>query len=69
MLILCIVVYFFIIRFDFIPLIKEKNKKVISIYTILILTSLILIILYNFDIKVPSPMIPIDNIIKAIFGV
>jgi len=62
-----LVLYFLIIIFDFLPLLKKDNKKVISFYIGTSLLTLIILVLYSFDIVIPSPVKPIEDIINNIF--
>lgn len=62
-----LVLYILIIIFDFLPLLKKDNKKVISFYIGASLLTLIILVLYSFDIVIPNPVKPIEDIINSIF--
>lgn len=62
-----VTLYILVIIFDFIPLLKKDNKKVISFYITSFLLSLVFLILYSFDVFIPSPVKPIEDIINSIF--
>lgn len=66
---LCLAIYLIIIIFDFIPIAKKGNKKITSVYLIIILISFTLTILHDLGIELPSPMTPITSIIKKVTGV
>jgi hypothetical protein len=54
--------------FDFIPLLKKKNGKVILIYLPIFLLTLAMNILYGLGFDIPSPADPIKNLVSSIFG-
>ncbi len=62
-----LVLYILIIIFDFLPLLKKDNKKVLSFYIGASLLTLTILVLYSFDIVIPNPVKPIENIINNIF--
>lgn len=62
-----LVIYVLVIIFDFLPLLKKDNKKVISFYIGAYLLTLIILILYSFDIIIPNPVKPLEDIINIIF--
>ena len=66
-LIIILVFYILIIIFDFVPMLKKDNKKVFSFYIGTYLFTLIILILYSFDIVIPSPVKPIEDLINIIF--
>lgn len=66
-LIIVLVSYILIIIFDFLPMLKSDNKKVFPFYIGTFLFTLIVLILYSFDIDIPSPVKPIENLINSIF--
>ncbi len=68
MLILCTAVYILFVLIDVIPIIRSKQWKVLTIYSILIITSFTLSVLFELGVKLPSPSYPIKNIVTAIFG-
>lgn len=57
------------IVFDFRPKLKNEPKKSKIIYLSLICVSFIVLILYSFNISVPSPAGSIDSFVKSIFKV
>lgn len=68
MLILCTAVYVLFILIDVIPIIKNKQWKVLIIYSALITTAYTFSVLTELGIKLPSPTYPIKHIITAILG-
>jgi hypothetical protein len=68
MIILVILVYTIIMLVDAFPLLKQKKTGELAFYMILITLSFVLSILMVFNVKIPSPAVPIKNIIMSIMG-
>ncbi len=60
-----------VVVFDFVPQIKRKvaSKKDGAVYIIFLIVSFAVLLLFSFDVKVPSPSVPIMNIVSALFGI
>lgn len=57
------------VAFDFLPKLKGQPKKNKIVYCALIGISFIVLILYSLGIMVPSPAVPIKNLVKSIFKI
>lgn len=64
--ILVIGLYILIIGFDYIPLIKKKDKKEMFVYSIFLILSFVLIFLIILDVHLPSPTNFIKYLLKPI---
>lgn len=53
---------------DLVPLIKNKQWKTSILYSVIIVFSLSIIVLYAFNVKVPSPAKPIKNFVTKVFN-
>ncbi|MDF2673231.1 MAG: hypothetical protein K0R09_1496 [Clostridiales bacterium] len=53
--------------FEIIPLKKEKNKKKLILYLVLLSFSTVVSILITLGVKIPSPSIPIKQFVTFIF--
>ncbi len=62
-----VVLFAFILAKDFIPHLKSTGTKDKFVYCALMLASFSVLILYTFNIPIPSPSGPIRNLIDAIF--
>ncbi len=64
-----IVVVFFlaILALDLRPIWKNSNVKIRIVYCLLLLTSFCILVLYTFNVPIPSPVIPIIKLIDALF--
>ncbi len=60
---LVIVLYLFVVLFDFLPMIKNGKKKECWVYSVLLFISFCVILLFSLDIAVPSPMIFIKQVV------
>lgn len=69
MLVLFSFVYALYIFIDLIPLYREKHKNIYWPYILLMASAYFLCILLSFNIKVPSPAVPIKHIVSAIIGI
>ena len=65
--VIVVLFYLFIVLFDLIPIVKSGKKKESVVYSALLAVSFVVLILYNFDIKVPGPTELIKNIIDRLF--
>lgn len=64
-----IVVIFFlaILALDLRPIWANSNVKIRIVYCSLLLTSFCILVLYTFNVPIPSPAIPIIKLIDALF--
>jgi uncharacterized protein with PQ loop repeat len=60
-----------VVAFDFVPQIKQAggSKKTSAVYIVFLIVSFTVLLLYSFGVEVPSPAVPIKNIVGALFGV
>lgn len=63
-----LLIYFFLIIVEAIPLYKKNKFKKFIIYILLIAVSLLLNIIMALEIDIPSPAIWIKNVITMLFG-
>jgi uncharacterized membrane protein len=63
MILIMTMVYALFMGFDFIPVYRGKNTKLIWLYLSLLICSFSITILIGFGVKVPSPAPPIKKII------
>ena len=68
LLILCTSVYVFFILIDFIPVVKKRKWKTVAIYSILFITAYTLSMLTELGVKIPSPAVPLKQIVTSIIG-
>lgn len=61
-----LIVYVLIIIFDFVPLLKKDNKKVILFYIVTSLFTLVILVLHTLGVVIPSPAKLIEAVIKSI---
>lgn len=61
-----LITYVLIFIFDFMPLLKKDNKKIVLFYIGTSIFTLIILILYSLGVTVPSPAKPIEAAIKSI---
>ena len=61
-----IIAYIFIIGFDYLPIIKKKDKKETVIYTTLLTLGFIMLVLVVIEIRLPSPTDLIKYLLKPI---
>ncbi len=52
--------------FDLVPLIRQKQRNAIAAFTFLFVSALVIAILLSLNIKVPSSMLFLGNVLKAI---
>lgn len=62
-----IVLYLAVIFFDFIPNMKNGDKKTCWVYSVLLAVSFCVLILYTFDIVVPSPTGLIRHLVETFY--
>ncbi|MDP4084129.1 MAG: hypothetical protein Q8934_05875 [Bacillota bacterium] len=68
MIILVVIAYSLLFIFEFFPLYNQKQWRDLWLTMILGLCSFTLIALLSFGVKIPSPAMPIKNVILSIFG-
>ena len=68
MLILCTMVYLFFVLIDGIPIVKNKQWKVLTIYTILITAAYTFTVLTDIGVKIPSPADPLKQLVISVIG-
>jgi len=68
MFVIVIAGYILLGIYEFVPLYKEKRWKEFYVNMVLTFISFSLALLISIDVKIPSPVKPIEAIIKTIFG-
>lgn len=68
MLILCTAVFLFFALLDVIPIVRNRQWKMLIIYSVIFITAYTFSVLTEFGVKIYSPSYPIEHIITAIFG-
>jgi hydrogenase/urease accessory protein HupE len=68
MIIMTIATVVFLILTDLIQIYQQKRWKLFWVYSLMIVSVIVLAILISFDIRIPSPAVPLKNAVKAIFG-
>lgn len=66
MFIIVILIYLIIGLLEILPLIRQKQKKELIIYSVLFSGAFIMSLLLSFGIELPSPAGPIETVVKAI---
>ena len=66
-LVMCTFFYILLVVFELVGIFKSKDKKLIWIYSIILVITYAIHILFIIGIKIPSPAEPIKNIITSIF--
>lgn len=66
---LVIALYVVVAVCDFVPTVRKKKKNEIWAYSIALFVSFIVLILYSFDIPVPSPSDLIRRVVETLFHV
>lgn len=69
MTLIVILMYFFVFLFDFLPLIKNKKKNELWAYSITLIISFSVLLLFTFDVVIPSPSKLIQNIVETLFHI
>lgn len=62
-----VLLYFFVILFDFIPTRKEHTTQRNVVYWGMLSVSFCVLVLYSMDIKVPGPTEPIKFVVEKLF--
>lgn len=62
------VLYLYYFFTDMIPLIKDRQFKLLWIYIISIGISYVIVIARSFDVELPSPSTFIENIVNTLMG-
>lgn len=62
------VFYIILIILDLTPIYLKKHWKLFWIYLIMVTVSYIIQVLLILDVKLPSPVDPIERIVVSIFG-
>lgn len=65
-IVIVLILYFFIVVFDFIPLVKKRMKKGKWFYLSTLIITFIVIMLDSMSIYVPSPALLIKFIIDSV---
>jgi uncharacterized BrkB/YihY/UPF0761 family membrane protein len=65
--VIVILLYFFIIIFDFLPILKERAKKQIFVYGLFLTASFCVLILFTFGVRCPGPTNEITAVVEKIF--
>lgn len=68
MLILCTLVYVLFVFIDVIPIAKNKRWKVLAVYGVIFVTAYIFSVLTELGVKIPSPAVPLKQLVTAITG-
>jgi hypothetical protein len=68
LLILCTLVYVFFVMIDVIPFVKNKKWKVLAAYGVIFVTAYIFSVLTELGVKIPSPAVPLKQLVTAIVG-
>ncbi len=69
MIVIFLLISFYYIISDLIPMYRKKQWKVFWIYTVIITLDLIMISLTAMGIPLPSPSLPVKKIIFSIFNI
>lgn len=65
-IVLCFILFAFILFLEYIPILKGKDNKLKWVYGVFLATSLTVIILHELDFSIPSPSEPIANLFTSI---
>lgn len=68
MFLLVIAVYTLLVIYEFIPLYKQKLWRDLTVNAVLSLLSFTAAMLLSFKVAIPSPAVPIKELITSIFG-
>ncbi|ERJ13291.1 hypothetical protein HLPCO_000920 [Haloplasma contractile SSD-17B] len=69
MIILCFIIYTFLIIVDVIPIHKEKKVAEVWFYSFILLGTFIIHILYSLGVTIPSPAEPIKMMVESIMNI
>jgi len=65
----CILILFLLVGFlEIFYLYKQKQKKELALYSVMIIAALTISLLLSYGVKIPSPAKPIKQIITTIIG-
>lgn len=67
-LVITIVGYALLGIYEFIPLYKERKWKEFKMNLVLGITSFIVAMLISLDVKIPSPVKPIEKLLSGLMG-
>lgn len=67
-ILLVIIVYIFLVVYEFVPLYKQKLWRDFWTNALLVIFSFTIAILLCMDVVIPSPVKPIRDLIISIFG-
>jgi hypothetical protein len=62
-------VYVVFLLIDLGDLLKNKKWKVIAVYSVLISTAYVFTVLNEMGVKLPSPAVPIKDLISSLFNI
>lgn len=68
MFIMVLVVYALLGIYEFVPLYKQKLWKDFFVNLGFAIISLTFVLLLSFDVPIPSPLCPVKNYLKFLFG-
>lgn len=68
MVVLVILAYLIIGVLEVTPLVMNKQKKELTLFSILFGTAFVMSILLSLGVKIPSPAKPIENVVLWIMG-
>lgn len=68
MVVVTLIVYALLAIYEFVPLYKEKRWREFYVNLVLSVISLVLAFLISINVKVPSPLKPIEPIIYSLIG-
>lgn len=60
--------YLFVFIFDIVPQIRAKRKKSLAVYLPVYFFTLTVNVLYGLGVNIPSPAVPIKELVDKIFG-
>lgn len=67
-IVLYTVFYIWFIFIDLVPIYKNKQNKVLWIYSVMMAFSYVILMLIGLKVKIPSPTPLLEKIISSIFG-
>jgi len=65
--VIVILLYSFVIIFDFLPILKDRDKKQVFVYGLFLTASFCVLILFSFGIRCPGPSDQITAVVEKIF--
>ena len=63
-----ILIYIIIGCIEIIPMIKQKKKRELILYSPLFISAFVMSVLLSIGVKIPSPAEPIEKIVMTILG-